>query len=149
MKELLRSAPTGDVGLTELAELVVPASDEELAAWMADPSVRKPLLDLIYEAAIEMLGTDPLDLDDEIIHWHVAGAPEGGFDSFQLVIDGGVALPSRCLTQMPHLSFEVGSVELLRLAAGQESFAELIGEGIEALGGEWRFATQLEALFAG
>jgi hypothetical protein len=132
MKELLRSAPTGDVGLTELGELIEPASDEELAAWMADPGVRKPLLDLIYESTIEMLGTDPLDLDDEVIHWHVDDAPEGGYDSFQLVIEGGVALPSRCLTQLPHLSFEVGSVELLRLVAGQESFAELIGEGREA-----------------
>ncbi len=146
MKDLLRRAPTGEVGLEELAALVAPAADAELAALMRNPATRKPILDLIYEASLERLGAEPLDLDDEVIHWHIDGASQGGCDSFQLMIEGGIPIPSRCLTRLPNLSFEIGAVELLRLVAGQESLRELIDQGADALGGHWPFAAQLEAV---
>lgn len=115
MKTLLREAPLGSAGIEELAALVAAASDAELAAWMSDPATRKPLLDLIYEAAVEALGTDPLDCDDTIVHFHVAGSPQGGCDSFQLMLRDGIVLPGHCLTRLPDHSFQIGSVELLRL----------------------------------
>jgi hypothetical protein len=148
MTERLRTAQIGQLTLGQFAELVAQTSDEELAALMAESAKRKPILDFLYEEMVALLRAEqPRDFEGEVVHWHVTGSPKGGCDSFQLLIDGGVALPSRCLTRLPRCSFEIGPVDLLRQAAGQAGTRDLIGEGSVVISGDLLFASRVEELF--
>ncbi|MDX6615188.1 MAG: hypothetical protein QOD60_279 [Solirubrobacterales bacterium] len=148
MPERLRLTQTGPLTLKQFAAFVARASDEELAELMADSATRKPILDFLYEQSVAMLRAEqPLDFDGEVIHWHVTGAPKGGCDSFQLLIEGGVALPSRCLTRLPRCSFETGPVELLRRVGGQATMMGLMSEGRAVVSGDLLFAARVEELF--
>jgi hypothetical protein len=145
--EVLRTAQIGELNLDQFGALVGPASDGELAALMSDPATRKPILDFLYEESVALLRPELYEFSGEVIHWHVRGAPGGGCDSFQLLIDDGVALPSRCLTRLPRCSFEIGPVELLRKVAGQATMTGLMLEGKAIVSGDTLFATQVEELF--
>jgi hypothetical protein len=146
--ERLRTARIGQLSLVEFARIVGGASDDELAALMSDSGSRKGILDFLYEESVAMLRDEqPLDFDGEVIHWHVSGSPNGGCDSFQLMIEGGVALPSRCLTSLPRCSFEVGPIDLLRRVAGQETMGGLIADGRATVSGDLLFARRVEELF--
>jgi hypothetical protein len=147
MTDRLRTAQIGQLTLDQFAKLVAQTSDEELAALMVDPATRKPILDFLYEESVAMLRPEPLDIGGEVIHWHVRGALGGGCDSFQLLIDDGVAWPSRCLTRLPRCSFEIGPVDLLRRVAGQETMSGLIADGRATVSGDLLFATRVEELF--
>jgi hypothetical protein len=147
MTEVLRTAHFGELDLEQFGAIVAPASDGELAALMSDPATRKRILDFLYEESVAMLCPEPLDVNDVVIHWHVSGAPIGGCDSFQLLIDDGVALPSRCLTRLPRCSFEIGPVDLLRKVAGQATMTGLRFEGRAIISGDMSFASQVEELF--
>jgi hypothetical protein len=148
MTQRLQTAQIGQLTLIEFARIVSRASDDELAALMSHSATRKHILDFLYEESVAMLRADqPLEFDGEVIHWHVTGSPKGGCDSFQLMIEGGVALPSRCLTRLPRCSFEIGSIDLLRRVAGQETMGELIADGRAWVGGDLLFAGRVEELF--
>ena len=148
MPARLRITDLGPLTLDQFAKYISRAGDDELAELMADAATRKPILGFLYEESVAMLRAEqPLDFDGEVIHWHVTGAPKGGCDSFQLMIDGGVALPSRCLTRMPRCSFEIGPVDLLRRVGGQATMMGLMKEGRATISGDLLFANRVEELF--
>jgi hypothetical protein len=148
MIEQLRMAQIGQLKLDQFADLVADASDEELAALMADSATRKLALDFLYEEMVALLRAEQaLDFEGEVIHWHVTGSPKGGCDSFQLLIQGGVALPSRCLTRLPRCSLEIEAVDLLRQVGGKATMRELISDGSALICGDTLFAGRVEELF--
>jgi hypothetical protein len=148
MIDAIRIAQLGQLTLEELSERIAVTSDESLAALMSDRATRGPMLDILYEETVAMLRPEPFEFGDEVIHWHVSGAPEGGCDSFQLLIEGGIAWPGRCLTRLPRCSFEIRPVALLRHFEGQPSMNRVIEDPSVAIGGDLAFASRVGELFS-
>jgi hypothetical protein len=148
MTERLRLARIGQLTFDDFVRFVARASDDELAALMSDPATRKPILDFLYEESVARLRAEQhLDFEGAVVHWHVRGALGGGCDSFQLLVDDGVAWPGRSLTRMPRCSFEIEPVDLLRRVGGQATMMGLIEEGRATIAGDLLFAARVEEIF--
>ncbi|MEU7865749.1 SCP2 sterol-binding domain-containing protein [Dactylosporangium sp. NPDC049140] len=101
----------------QFAQLVKNAPDSQLADLMSSPQ-RKTILDTIFSRFPELFRADRAGSTNAIIHWNITGAPDGGTDSYELVIANGACTLSPSPDQDPKLSITVGPVDFLKVVAG-------------------------------
>jgi putative sterol carrier protein len=101
----------------QFAQLVKNAPDSQLADVMNSPQ-RKTILDTIFARFPELFRADRAGSTNAIIHWNITGAPDGGVDSYELVIADGTCTLSPSPDQDPKLSITVGPVDFLKVVSG-------------------------------
>ncbi|WP_426508857.1 SCP2 sterol-binding domain-containing protein [Dactylosporangium sp. McL0621] len=101
----------------QFAQLVKNAPDSQLADLMNSPQ-RKTILDTIFSRFPELFRADRAGSTNAIIHWNITGAPDGGTDSYELVIANGACTLSPSPDQDPKLSITVGPVDFLKVVSG-------------------------------
>ena len=101
----------------QFAQLVKNAPDSQLADVMNSPQ-RKAILDTIFSRFPELFRADRAGSTNAIIHWNITGAPDGGVDSYELVIADGTCTLSPSPDQDPKLSITVGPVDFLKVVSG-------------------------------
>jgi putative sterol carrier protein len=101
----------------QFAQLVKSAPDSQLADIMNSPQ-RKTILDTIFSRFPELFRADRAGSTNAIIHWNITGAPDGGTDSYELVIANGTCVLSPSPDQDPKLSITVGPVDFLKVVSG-------------------------------
>jgi putative sterol carrier protein len=101
----------------QFAQLVKNAPDSQLADIMNSPQ-RKTILDTIFSRFPELFRADRAGSTNAVIHWNITGAPDGGADSYELVIADGACTLSPSPDQDPKLSITVGPVDFLKVVSG-------------------------------
>lgn len=101
----------------QFAQLVKGASDAQLGELMAGPQ-RKAILDTIFSRFPELFRADRAGSTNAIIHWTITGAPDGGADTYELVIADGACKLSPSPDQEPKLAITVGPVDFLKVVSG-------------------------------
>jgi putative sterol carrier protein len=117
MSDLDALGDFNNVDPKQFAQLVKNAPDAQLADIMSSPQ-RKTILDTIFSRFPELFRADRAGSTNAIIHWNITGAPDGGVDSYELVIADGACTLSPSPDQDPKLSITVGPVDFLKVVSG-------------------------------
>jgi putative sterol carrier protein len=131
----------------QLSQLVAGASDEDLAAGMADAENRKRVLDEIFRRMAEHVNADAAKNVEAVVHFRITEHPEGGEDVYEAVIQSGTLTVSDEGTQDPRVAFVIGPVDFLRLVSGNAAGPMLFMSGKLKIEGDMMFAAQLTSLF--
>ncbi|MGI5246220.1 SCP2 sterol-binding domain-containing protein [Dactylosporangium sp. CA-139066] len=117
MSDLADLGDFNNIDPKQFAQLVKNAPDSQLAEIMNSPQ-RKTILDTIFARFPELFRADRAGSTNAIIHWNVTGAPDGGTDSYELVIANGTCVLSPSPDQDPKLSITLGPVDFLKVVSG-------------------------------
>jgi len=99
------------------AQLVKNASDSQLADIMKSEQ-RGKILDTIFARFPELFRPDRAGSTNAVIHWNITDRPDGGVDTYELVIANGVCTLSPSADQEPKLAVTVGPVDFLKVVSG-------------------------------
>jgi putative sterol carrier protein len=117
MSELDALGDFTNIDPKQFAGLVKNAPDSQLAELMSGPQ-RKVILDTIFSRFPELFRADRAGSTNAIIHWSITGAPDGGADTYELVIADGACTLSPSAEQDPKLAITVGPVDFLKVVSG-------------------------------
>ncbi|GAA0724572.1 SCP2 sterol-binding domain-containing protein [Dactylosporangium roseum] len=106
-----------NVDPTQFAQLVKNAPDSQLADIMKSDQ-RGKILDTIFSRFPGLFRPDRAGSTNAVIHWTITERPDGGVDTYELVIANGTCTLSPSPDQDPKLAITVGPVDFLKVVSG-------------------------------
>ena len=101
----------------QFAQLVKSAPDAQLAEIMKGDQ-RGKVLDTIFARFPDLFRADRAGSTNAVIHWNITERPDGGVDTYQLVIADGKCTLSPSPDLDPKLAVTVGPVDFLKVVSG-------------------------------
>jgi putative sterol carrier protein len=101
----------------EFAQLVKSAPDAELKQVMQSDR-RGPILDQIFERMPGLFRPERAASLNAVIHWIIGDRPDGGADTYELVIANGTCELSPKPEHEPKLALTLGAVDFLKVVSG-------------------------------
>ncbi|AGL16699.1 SCP2 sterol-binding domain-containing protein [Actinoplanes sp. N902-109] len=135
-----------DLEPREFAELLRRTPVAELRSAMAGPH-RRTVLDGIFTRMPGLLRRDRAGTLAAVIHWCVGGRPDGGADTYELVVADGVCTLSDRPRHQPRLTLSLGAMELLDLIAGRSSPVSMLVLGRMKARGDMALTVRVPSLF--
>ncbi|MET7395421.1 SCP2 sterol-binding domain-containing protein [Dactylosporangium sp. NPDC005572] len=117
MSDLDALGDFNNVDPKQFAQLVKNAPDSQLADIMKSDQ-RGKILDTIFSRFPELFRPDRAGSTNAIIHWTITDRPDGGVDTYELVIANGACTLSPGADQDPKLAITVGPVDFLKVVSG-------------------------------
>jgi len=117
MADLDSLSDFANVDPKEFAQLVKTTPDAQLAGVMGSDN-RGKILDAIFARFPALFRADRAGSTSAIIHWNISGRPDGGVDTYELVIADGACTLSPTPDQDPKLAVTVGPVDFLKVVTG-------------------------------
>jgi len=105
------------VDAREFAKLVKTTPDKKIAEIMQS-DLRGKILDEVFGRMPSLFRADRAGSTNAVIHWNITGRPDGGTDSYEVVIADGTCQVSSTTERDPKLSLTVGPVEFLNVVTG-------------------------------
>lgn len=136
-----------NIDADQLAALAAGATDEQLAAGMSDPAARQSILDEIFRRMTEHVDGDKAKGIDAVLHFKITDRPDGGVDTYEVVLKDGTCTVSDEPAGEPRVSFIVGPAAFLRLVSGAQPGPVLFMAGKLKIEGDLMFAPQIASLF--
>ncbi|WP_244940647.1 SCP2 sterol-binding domain-containing protein [Actinoplanes teichomyceticus] len=135
-----------DLEPQDFAALLRRTPAAELKAAMAGAH-RRTVLNGIFARMPGLLRQDRAGTLSAVIHWCVTGRPDGGADTYELVIADGVCTLSDRPRHEPRLTLTLGAMELLGLVAGRSSPVSMLVLGRLKARGDMALTVRVPALF--
>jgi putative sterol carrier protein len=101
----------------DFAKLVKATPDATMAEVMAGEH-RRSILDEIFSRFPDLFRADKAGGTSAVIHWVIGGGPDGGSDTYQVVIENGTCTTSSVADREPRLTITLGAVEFLKVISG-------------------------------
>ncbi|MFU8872341.1 SCP2 sterol-binding domain-containing protein [Micromonospora sp. SL4-19] len=101
----------------EFAQLVKSTSDDKLADVMSG-DLRGKILGEVFDRMPSLFRADRAGATNAVIHWSITGRPDGGTDTYEIVIENGTCTVSDSPSREPKLSLTMGPVEFLKIISG-------------------------------
>lgn len=101
----------------QFAQAVKNASDSQLNEIMAGDS-RGKVLDEIFRRMPGLFRPDRAGNTNAVIHWTITGRPDGGSDTYEIVIADGECKLSESAGNEPKLALTMGPADFLKVTAG-------------------------------
>lgn len=101
----------------EFRELVKQTKDSQLADVMSGAH-RGEILDAVFERFPSVFRPDRAGSTSAVIHWVIGGAPDGGTDTYQVVIENGTCTTSADPDREPKLTITLAPVDFLKVVSG-------------------------------
>jgi putative sterol carrier protein len=136
----------GSLEPAEFAAKVKSASKDELEAVMASDE-RGKILDAIFGRFPGQFRADRAGATNAVIHWSITGRPDGGADTYEIVIADGVCTLSPAPQAEPKLSVTTGGVDFLQLISGNANPMMMFMTGKLKAKGDLGLAANLANLF--
>jgi hypothetical protein len=130
----------------EFSRLVKSTPDATLAEVMSGPH-RGAILDAIFERFPKVFRPEAAAGTTAVMHWQVGGAPGGGTDTYQVVIEDGACTTSATTDREPRLTLAMGPVEFLKLISGSGNPMMMFMTGKVKAKGDLGLATNLPKFF--
>jgi hypothetical protein len=136
----------GSLDSAGFAELVKSASRDQLAEVMAGPE-RAVILSEIFGRFPSQFRPDRAGATEAVIHWVIGGRPDGGEDTFEVVIADGACAVSSEAAGDPKLTVTLGGAEFLQLLSGTANPMMMFMTGKLKAKGDLGLAANLANLF--
>jgi hypothetical protein len=136
----------GSVDPEQFAQLVKNAPADQLKAVMQGDQ-RGKALDAIFSRMPTLFRPDRAGSTNAVIHWNVGDRPDGGVDTYELVIANGACTLSPEPTNDPKLSLTVGAVDFLKIVSGNGNPVMLFMTGKLKAKGDLGLAANIANLF--
>ena len=140
------AATMNGVDETQLVQIVAGATDQQLEELMASEA-RKEILDDIFRRMAEHV--DPARARDvtTVLHWKIYDRPEGGYDHYEVVLEGGTCTVSESPSREPAVTLKLKPVNFLKLVSGNASGPTMFMTGKLKLEGDVMLASRLTSMF--
>jgi putative sterol carrier protein len=136
----------GAVDPKQFAQLVKNAPADQLRAVMQGEQ-RSKVLDEIFGRMPTQFRADRAGSTNTVIHWNVGDRPDGGVDTYELVIADGACTLSPEPAHEPKLSLTVGAVDFLKVVSGNGNPVMLFMTGKLKAKGDLGLAANIANLF--
>jgi putative sterol carrier protein len=117
MSDLDALGDANDIDPNQFAQIVKNTPDAQLADLMKSDR-RGKILDTIFTRFPELFRADRAGSANATIQWNITDRPDGGVDSYELVIADGTCTLAPSPSQDPKLAITVGPVDFLKVASG-------------------------------
>jgi len=136
----------GSVDPKQFAQLVKTAPADQLKAVMQGDQ-RGKVLGEIFGRMPTLFRADRAGSTNTVIHWNIGDRPDGGVDTYELVIANGACTLSPEPTADPKLSLTVGAVDFLKVVSGNANPVMLFMTGKLKAKGDLGLAANIANLF--
>jgi putative sterol carrier protein len=130
----------------QFAQLVKSTPDARLNEIMKSDD-RSRILDSIFARFPELFRADRAGSTNAIIHWTITERPDGGADTYELVIADGKCVLSPSPGQDPKLTVTVGPVDFLKVVSGNGNPMMMFMTGKLKAKGDLALAANIQQLF--
>lgn len=130
----------------EFARLVKRTPASELRQLMRGDR-RTAVLDELFARMPGVFRADRAGSLDAVIHWRIGDRPDGGVDTYQLVIANGTCTLSPRPHAEPALTLSLGAVEFLQLITGNAHPVMLVMRGKLKTTGDLGVTAKFPTLF--
>ncbi len=144
IQELDQQMDPSSVEAEDFARGIGGTSDEKLRQGVEGP-LRDQILGEIFRRMEEHF--KPGSGQDAVIHWKITGRPEGGEDTWEVVIADGRCTSSGELTAEPRATLKIDGVPFLKLVTGNANGPMLFMSGKLKIEGDLMFAAQIQSMF--
>jgi putative sterol carrier protein len=134
------------VDAAAFAGQVSQVSDNDLKALMAS-EMREQVLDEIFRRMVQHFRPDRAHGVEAVIHWKILDRPDGRYDHYEFVIEGGSASLNETPALDPTLEFRIGPVHFLRLVTGNAAGPMLFMTGKLKIKGDLALAARAPSFF--
>ena len=136
---------SGELNITEYLPLVLELSDTQLEERIA--SDRDRILRAIFAQMPEYFDPGVADGMDAVVEWRILGRPEGGYDTFQMIIRERQCRVAEGIDTEPHVTISIGPVPFVRVVTGQQNPIRLFTFGRLSVQGNLVLAARVSRLF--
>jgi hypothetical protein len=134
------------VGPKEFAQLVKSTPDAKIAEIMSSDA-RGKVLDQVFERFPTLFRADRAGSTNAVIHWTVTGRPDGGSDTYEVVIEDGACTVNNTAERDPRLSLTMGPVDFLKIVSGSGNPVMMFMTGKLKAKGDLGLAANIANLF--
>jgi hypothetical protein len=138
--------PFAAVGPKEFAQLVKSTPDAKIAEIMQSDA-RGKVLDQVFERMPTLFRADRAGSTNAVIHWTVTGRPDGGSDTYEVVIEDGACTVNNTAERDPRLSLTMGPVDFLKIVSGSGNPVMMFMTGKLKAKGDLGLAANIANLF--
>jgi putative sterol carrier protein len=136
----------GSVDPKQFAQLVKDTPADKLKGVMQSDQ-RGKALDAIFARMPTLFRPDRAGSTNAVIHWNIGDRPDGGVDTYELVIADGACTLSPEPANDPKLSLTVGAVDFLKIVSGNGNPVMLFMTGKLKAKGDLGLAANIANLF--
>ncbi|MEU7956023.1 SCP2 sterol-binding domain-containing protein [Micromonospora humida] len=133
-------------GPKEFAQLVKSTPDDKIAEVMSG-DLRGKVLSEVFGRMPQIFRADRAGATSAVIHWNITGRPDGGADTYEIVIENGTCTVSETPTRDPKLALTMGPVEFLRIVSGGANPVMMFMTGKLKAKGDLGLAANIANLF--
>ena len=130
----------------QFAQIVKSASDAQLQEVMSSDH-RPKILDAVFTRMPTLFRPDRAGNTNAVIHWIVGGRPDGGSDTYEVVIADGTCTLSPTPENEPKLALTMGPVEFLKVVSGSGNPVMMFMTGKLKAKGDLGLAANIANLF--
>lgn len=130
----------------EFAKLVKSTPDATIKEALQSDQ-RNKILDEIFSRMPGLFRPDRAGSTNAVIHWNVGDRPDGGADTYELVIADGKCTLSPAPEHDPKLSLTLGAVEFVKVVTGSANPVMMFMTGKLKAKGDLGLAANIANLF--
>ncbi|PWR13048.1 acyl-CoA synthase [Micromonospora sicca] len=130
----------------EFAKLVKSTPDDKIAEVMSG-DLRGKILSEVFNRMPSLFRADRAGSTNAVIHWNITGRPDGGTDTYEIVIENGACTVSDTPQRDPKLSLTMGPVEFLKIVSGGANPVMMFMTGKLKAKGDLGLAANIANLF--
>jgi hypothetical protein len=138
--------PFAAVGPKEFAQLVKSTPDAKIAEIMQSDA-RGKVLDQVFERMPTLFRADRAGSTNAVIHWTVTGRPDGGSDTYEVVIEDGACTVNNTAERDPRLALTMGPVDFMKIVSGSGNPVMMFMTGKLKAKGDLGLAANIANLF--
>jgi putative sterol carrier protein len=128
------------------ATLIKNAPADQLAALMKSEQ-RGQILDQVFARMPALFRADRAGKTNAVIHWSVGDRPDGGVDTYEIVIEDGTCRLSPVPEREPKLALTLGAVDFLKVVSGNANPVMMFMTGKLKAKGDLGLAANIANLF--
>jgi putative sterol carrier protein len=130
----------------QFAQLVKSTPDRTLAEVMQSDQ-RSKILDEVFARMPSLFRADRAGATNAVIHWNITDRPDGGTDTYELVVADGTCTLSQSADRDPKLSLTLGPVDFLKVVSGSGNPVMMFMTGKLKAKGDLGLAANIANLF--
>jgi alkyl sulfatase BDS1-like metallo-beta-lactamase superfamily hydrolase len=130
----------------QFAQMVKSTPDGQLAQVMQS-DLRGKILDEVFGRMPGMFRPDRAGNTNAVIHWNITGGPDGGTDTYQVVIENGACTVSETADREPKLALTLGPVDFLKVVSSNANPVMMFMTGKLKAKGDLGLAANIANLF--
>jgi len=125
---LIDEADPATMDPVEFSRVVKRTSTDDLRRVLTGDR-RNTILDELVRRMPDVFRADRATGISAVVHWRVGGRADGGVDTYEVTIDGGVCTTTHRPEREPRLVLTIGGVDFLRVITGNASPVALLMRG--------------------